>query len=104
MRQLPHEAYMHNRLRMNVSSYLRTNLLLDYRRGERWFVENLVDWDLRNNTQGWELSYTVFNPISQAEKCDLHGDYIRTCVPELKDTKGEATFDPFNSLDKGEFK
>ena len=53
MRQLRHEAYMHNRLRMNVSSYLRTNLLIDYRKGERFFAENLVDWDLGNNTQGW---------------------------------------------------
>ena len=44
MRQLNHEAYMHNRLRMNVSSYLRANLLIDYRKGERYFVEHLVDW------------------------------------------------------------
>ncbi|KAI1358315.1 DNA photolyase, FAD-binding/Cryptochrome [Xylaria arbuscula] len=104
MRQLTSEAYMHNRLRMNVSSYLRTNLLLDYRRGERWFAENLVDWDLCNNTQGWEPSYTVFNPISQAEKCDPHGDFIRKYVPELKDVKGKAIFDPFHRLDKEEFK
>ena len=53
MRQLRHEAYMHNRLRMNVSSYLRANMLIDYRKGERFFAENLVDWDLGNNTQGW---------------------------------------------------
>ncbi|KAI1348774.1 DNA photolyase, FAD-binding/Cryptochrome [Xylaria sp. FL0043] len=104
MRQLRQEAYMHNRLRMNVSSYLRTNLLLDYRRGERWFAENLVDWDLCNNTQGWEPSYTVFNPISQAEKCDPHGDYIRKYVPELRDVQGKAIFDPFNRLSKEEFK
>ncbi|KAI1305451.1 deoxyribodipyrimidine photo-lyase [Xylaria venustula] len=103
MRQLRQEAYMHNRLRMNVSSYLRTNLLLDYRRGERWFAENLVDWDLCNNTQGWEPSYTVFNPIGQAEKCDPHGDYIRKYVPELRDVKGKAVFDPFDRLDKDEF-
>ncbi|KAI0505131.1 DNA photolyase, FAD-binding/Cryptochrome [Xylaria bambusicola] len=103
MRQLIAEAYMHNRLRMNVASYLRTNLLLDYRRGERWFAENLVDWDLCNNTQGWEPSYTVFNPISQAEKCDPHGDYIRKYVPELRDVKGKAIFDPFHRLDKDAF-
>lgn len=64
MRQLNAEVYMHNRLRMNVSSYLYCNLLLDYRRGERYFAETLVDWDLSNNTQGWEPSYTVFNPVS----------------------------------------
>lgn len=79
MRQLNHEAYMHNRLRMNVSSYLYCNLLVDYRRGERYFAETLIDWDLSNNTQGWEPSYTVFNPTSQAERNDPDGDYIRKC-------------------------
>ncbi|KAI0166026.1 deoxyribodipyrimidine photo-lyase [Xylariaceae sp. FL1272] len=103
MRQLKQEAYMHNRLRMNVSSYLYTNLLLDYRRGERWFAENLVDWDLCNNTQGWEPSYTVFNPVSQAEKNDPEGHYIRKYVPELRDVKGKAVFDPFNRLSRSEF-
>ena len=103
MRQLHAEAYMHNRLRMNVSSYLRTNLLIDYRKGERYFAENLVDWDLSNNTQGWEPSYTVFNPVSQAEKCDKNGDYIRKWVPELKDVQGKAIFAPHQRLGKKEF-
>ena len=103
MRQLKAEAYMHNRLRMNVSSYLRTNLLIDYRKGERFFAENLVDWDLSNNTQGWEPSYTVFNPVVQAEKCDKEGEYIRKWVPELKDVKGKAIFAPHARLDKKEF-
>ena len=103
MRQLNTEAYMHNRLRMNVSSYLYCNLLLDYRRGERYFAETLIDWDLCNNTQGWEPSYTVFNPVSQAEKNDPNGDYIRKWVPELKDVKGKAIFSPHDRLDKKEF-
>ncbi len=103
MRQLNHEAYMHNRLRMNVSSYLYCNLLIDYRRGERYFAETLIDWDLSNNTQGWEPSYTVFNPVSQAEKNDPKGDYIRKWVPELKDVKGKAIFSPHNRLSKEEF-
>ena len=103
MRQLNTEAYMHNRLRMNTSSYLRTNLLLDYRRGERYFAEHLVDWDLSNNTQGWEPSYTVFNPVSQAERNDPQGEYIRKWVPELKDVEGKAVFDPFKRLSKKEF-
>ncbi|ORY69518.1 deoxyribodipyrimidine photo-lyase [Pseudomassariella vexata] len=103
MRQLNTEAYMHNRLRMNTSSYLRTNLLIDYRRGERYFVEHLVDWDLCNNTQGWEPSYTVFNPVVQAEKCDPQGKYIRKWVPELRDVKGKAVFDPFARLSREEF-
>ncbi|KAI1333787.1 deoxyribodipyrimidine photo-lyase [Xylariaceae sp. FL0016] len=103
MRQLKAEAYMHNRLRMNVASYLRTNLLIDYRKGERFFAEHLVDWDLCNNTQGWEPSYTVFNAVTQAEKNDPQGDYIRKWVPELKGVQGKAVFDPFHRLDKKEF-
>ena len=103
MRQINREAYMHNRARMNVSSYLYCNLLLDYRRGERYFAEHLIDWDLSNNTQGWEPSYTVFNPVSQAERNDPQGDYIRQWVPELKGVEGKAVFDPFHRLDKKEF-
>lgn len=60
MRQIKYEAWMHNRLRMNVSSYLYCNLLIDYRRGERYFAETLVDWDLSNNTQvSFCLSYQM---------------------------------------------
>ena len=103
MRQLNHEKYMHNRLRMNTSSYLRANLLIDYRRGERYFAETLIDWDLSNNTQGWEPSYTVFNPVVQGEKCDKDGEYIRKWVPELKDLKGKDVFDPHGRLSKEEF-
>ena len=103
MRQLNTEAYMHNRLRMNTASYLRTNLLIDYRKGERYFAEHLIDWDLSNNTQGWEPSYTVFNPVSQAEKNDPEGEYIRKWVPELRDVKGKAVFDPYNRLGRKEF-
>ncbi|KAF1975528.1 Cryptochrome/photolyase FAD-binding domain-containing protein [Bimuria novae-zelandiae CBS 107.79] len=103
MRQLNTEAYMHNRLRMNVSSYLYCNLLIDYRRGERYFAETLIDWDLSNNTQGWEPSYTVFNPVSQAERNDPDGDYIRKWVPELKGVKGKAIFAPYERLSKEEF-
>lgn len=103
MRQLNHEAYMHNRLRMNVSSYLYCNLLIDYRRGERYFAETLIDWDLSNNTQGWEPSYTVFNPVSQAEKNDPDGEYIRKWVPELAGVEGKAVFAPYERLSREEF-
>lgn len=102
MRQLNHEAYMHNRARMNVSSYLYCNLLINYRRGERYFAETLIDWDLNNNTQGWEPSYTVFNPVSQAERNDPQGDYIRQWVPELKHLQGKDIFDPYHRLSKQE--
>ena len=103
MRCMNTTAYMHNRLRMNVSSYLYCNLLLDYRRGERYFAETLIDWDLSNNTQGWEPSFTVFNPVSQAEKNDPEGDYIRKWVPELRGVKGKAIFAPYQRLSKKEF-
>lgn len=103
MRQLNAEAWMHNRARMNVSSYLTCNLLIDYRMGERYFAEHLVDWDMSNNTQGWEPSYTVFNPVNQAEKNDKDGDYIRKWVPELKNVKGKAVFAPHERLGKAEF-
>lgn len=103
MRQLNIEAYMHNRLRMNVSSYLYCNLLIDYRRGERYFAETLIDWDLCNNTQGWEPSYTVFNPVSQAEKNDPEGEYIRKWVPELRGVEGKAVFSPHDRMPKAEF-
>lgn len=103
MRQLNHEKYMHNRLRMNTSSYLRANLLIDYRRGERYFAETLIDWDLSNNTQGWEPSYTVFNPVVQGEKCDPRGEYIRKWVPELREVKGKDVFDPHARLSQEEF-
>lgn len=88
---------------MNISSYLRANLLIDYRKGERYFAEHLIDWDLSNNTQGWEPSYTVFNPVSQATKCDPNGDYIRKWVPELASLKGKAIFDPSTHLSKEDF-
>lgn len=104
MRQINYEAYMHNRLRMNVSSFLYCNLLIDPQRGERYFAEKLIDHDLANNRQGWEPSYTVFNPVSQAEKNDPNGDYIRKWVPELKNVEGKAIFDPYHRLSKEEFK
>lgn len=104
MRQLNSEAYMHNRARMNTSSYLSGNLLIDYRRGERYFAEHLIDWDLSNNTQGWEPSYTIFNPVVQAEKHDPDGNYIRKWVPELKDVQGKAIFAPHERLSAEEFK
>ncbi|KAK5130348.1 hypothetical protein LTR08_002188 [Meristemomyces frigidus] len=103
MRQLNTEAYMHNRLRMNTASYLRANMLIDYRKGERYFAEHLIDWDLSNNTNGWEPSYTVFNPVIQAEKCDKHGDYIRKWVPELAGLKGKEIFAPHDRLSAAEF-
>lgn len=103
MRQINHEAWMHNRARMNTASLLRTNMLIDYRRGERYFAEHLVDWDMSNNTQGWEPSYTVFNPTTQGQNNDVTGDYIRKWVPELKNVTGKDIFAPYERLSKKEF-
>lgn len=103
MRQLQSEAYMHNRLRMNVASFLKNNLLIDYRRGARFFAENLIDWDHANNSFGWEPSYTTFNPVIQGEKCDPDGTYIRKWVPELRELNGKAIFEPSKRLSRAEF-
>ncbi|KAK5717308.1 hypothetical protein LTR15_009201 [Elasticomyces elasticus] len=88
---------------VNTSSYLSGNMLIDYRFGERYFAEHLIDWDLSNNTQGWEPSYTIFNPVTQAEKHDKNGDFIRKWVPELRNVKGKAIFMPSERLSKAEF-
>ncbi len=93
MRQLWHTGWMHNRARMIAGSFLVKDLLIDWREGQRWFWETLVDADLANNAQGWQWIagcgvdaapyFRVFNPVSQGEKFDPEGEYIRKWVPEL---------------------
>tara|TARA_B100001248_G_scaffold261719_1_gene253881 strand:- start:33834 stop:35261 length:1428 start_codon:yes stop_codon:yes gene_type:complete len=93
MRQLYKTGWMHNRVRMVVGSFLVKNLLLDWQHGARWFWDTLVDADLASNTLGWQWVggcgadaapyFRVFNPITQSERFDEAGDYIRTYVPEL---------------------
>lgn len=94
MRQLREEAWMHNRCRMIVASFLTKDLLLDWHLGERHFMKMLVDGDIASNNGGWQWSagtgtdaqpyFRVFNPVSQGEKFDPQGDYVRRYVPELK--------------------
>jgi deoxyribodipyrimidine photo-lyase len=103
MRQLNHEAWMHNRARMNTASLLRTNMLIDYRRGERYFAEHLIDWDMSNNSQGWEPSYTVFNPTTQGENNDPTAMYIRKWCPELTTLDNKKVFAPYERCSKKEF-
>lgn len=93
MRQLNHEAWMHNRARMIVASFLTKDLLIDWRQGERYFMQQLVDGDPAANNGGWQWAagtgtdaqpfFRIFNPISQGQKFDPHGDYVRRYVPEL---------------------
>jgi deoxyribodipyrimidine photo-lyase len=93
MRQLRAEAWMHNRLRMIVASFLVKDLHVDWTRGARWFLDRLVDGDLASNNHGWQWVagtgtdaapyFRVFNPVSQGQKYDPDGTYVRRWVPEL---------------------
>lgn len=93
MRELWRTGWMHNRVRMVVGSFLVKHLLQDWREGERWFHDTLVDFDLANNTASWQWVagsgadaapyFRVFNPVLQGEKFDPQGLYVRRHVPEL---------------------
>ena len=92
MRELWHTGYMHNRVRMVAASFLIKNLLIDWRVGEQWFWDCLVDADEASNPGNWQWVagsgadaapyFRVFNPVLQQEKFDPHGDYVRRWVPE----------------------
>lgn len=93
MRQLNQEAWMHNRARMIVASFLTKDLLIDWRWGERYFMQQLVDGDHAANNGGWQWSagtgtdaqpyFRIFNPVSQGQKFDPQGAYVRRYLPEL---------------------
>ena len=93
MRELWSTGWMHNRVRMIVASFLVKDLLISWEEGVRWFWDTLVDADLASNTLGWQWTagcgadaapyFRVFNPVTQGEKFDPHGDYVRRWVPEL---------------------
>lgn len=103
MRQLWATGWMHNRVRMIVASFLVKHLLIDWREGERWFWDCLVDADYGNNSVNWQwvagtgtdanMWGRIMAPLSQSEKFDA-GDYIREWVPELRDVSDEAIHDP----------
>ncbi|CAH0029818.1 unnamed protein product [Clonostachys rhizophaga] len=105
MRQLNHLGYMHNRCRMIVASFLAKDLLIDWRKGERYFMEHLVDGDFASNNGGWGFSasvgvdpqpyFRIFNPLLQSEKFDPDGEYIRKWVPELASVQGKAIHEPY---------
>ncbi|MBD3669839.1 MAG: deoxyribodipyrimidine photo-lyase [Gammaproteobacteria bacterium] len=93
MRELWHTGTMHNRVRMLVGSFLTKNLLLHWQHGARWFWDTLVDADLAQNSMNWQWVagcgvdaapyFRIFNPVTQGEKFDTRGDYVRRWVPEL---------------------
>jgi deoxyribodipyrimidine photo-lyase len=93
MRQLNATGYMHNRLRMIAASFLVKDLLVDWRLGERYFAQHLLDFDLASNNGGWQWAastgcdaqpwFRIFNPVTQSEKFDAQGRFIRRYVPEL---------------------
>ncbi len=100
MRELNTTGWMHNRVRMIVSSFLIKDLLIDWRWGERYFMEKLIDGDLAPNNGGWQWAastgcdalpyFRVFNPWLQSQKFDPHGEYIRKYVPELRNVSDKA--------------
>ncbi|CAG0993518.1 Deoxyribodipyrimidine photo-lyase [Burkholderiales bacterium] len=93
MRQLARTGYMHNRLRMVAASFLVKDLLVDWRMGERHFADTLIDFDLASNNGGWQWAastgcdsqpwFRIFNPVTQSERFDRDGAFIRRHVPEL---------------------
>ena len=104
MRQLLTTGWMHNRVRMITASFLVKDLLVDWRRGERFFRHHLVDADVAQNAGNWQWVagtgpdaapyFRVFNPTNQGKKFDPDGAYIRRWVPELADLQGAAIHEP----------
>ncbi|WP_395343147.1 cryptochrome/photolyase family protein [Ningiella sp. W23] len=107
MRELYQTGYMHNRVRMIVGSYLVKNLLIDWREGERWFWDCLLDADTASNSAGWQWVagsgadaspyFRIFNPVLQGEKFDKEGEYVKTYCPELKDLPKKYIHQPWEA-------
>jgi deoxyribodipyrimidine photo-lyase len=105
MRQINQTGYMHNRLRMVTASFLVKDLLIDWRWGERYFAEHLIDFDLSANNGGWQWAastgcdaqpwFRIFNPITQSEKFDPNGKFIRKYVTELSPCSDEEIHAPW---------
>ncbi|GAL09670.1 deoxyribodipyrimidine photolyase [Vibrio astriarenae] len=105
MRQLNQTGWMHNRLRMVVASFLTKDLHLDWRQGEAYFMSKLVDGDFAANNGGWQWCastgcdgqpyFRIFNPISQGERFDAQGEFVRQWIPELKDVPNKFIHAPW---------
>ena len=104
MRQLLHEGWMHNRLRMVVAMFFTKNMLHDWRLGEAYFMQNLIDGDFASNNGGWQWSsstgtdaapyFRIFNPVTQSKNFDKEGLFIKKYVPELQDLDKSVIHDP----------
>jgi deoxyribodipyrimidine photo-lyase len=107
MRELWTTGWMHNRVRMVAASFLIKHLLIDWRAGERWFWDTLVDADPANNAANWQWVagsgadaapyFRIFNPILQGEKFDPDGDYVRRWVPELARLPSKVLHKPWTA-------
>jgi deoxyribodipyrimidine photo-lyase len=110
MRELWSTGYMHNRVRMITASFLTKHLLIDWRKGAKWFWDTLVDADLANNSMGWQWVagsgvdaspyYRIFNPILQGKKFDPDGQYVKQWVPELKQLSNKYLHQPWQASSK----
>jgi deoxyribodipyrimidine photo-lyase len=108
MRQLKQTGWMHNRVRMVVASFLTKDLLIDWRWGERYFMETLLDGDLAPNNGGWQWAastgcdpqpyFRIFNPTLQSLKFDLEGKYIKKYVPERAHLTGRLLHSPISPI------
>jgi deoxyribodipyrimidine photo-lyase len=104
MRQLWATGWMHNRVRMVAASFLTKHLLIDWREGERWFWDTLVDADPASNAASWQWVagpgadaapyFRIFNPVLQGQKFDPEGAYVRNWIRELEDMSGTAIHEP----------
>jgi len=107
MRQLYETGWMHNRVRMIVASFLTKHLLLHWTHGEEWFWDCLVDSDPASNGASWQWTagsgadaapyFRVFNPITQGEKFDKTGDYVRQWCPELANMPRKYLYQPWEA-------
>ena len=107
MRCLNATGTMHNRLRMIVAMFLTKDLLIHWQWGERYFMKQLVDGDLAANNGGWQWSagtgtdaapyFRIFNPVSQGEKFDGEGKFVRRWIPELKDFPDDLIHQPWEN-------
>jgi len=107
MRCLNATGMMHNRLRMIVAMFLTKDLLINWQWGERYFMKQLVDGDMAANNGGWQWSagtgtdaapyFRIFNPVSQGEKFDAGGKFVRRWIPELKDLPDDVIHQPWEN-------